>query len=61
MNRQKNGTWKLSDIEMNLLSIYAYEAKKCFDRVGKHALADKALETHNAIYEILEKAGYYKE
>ena len=61
MIRQKNGTWKLTDSEMNLLSIYAYEAKQRMDSMGCYASAEEALETHNTIYELLEKAGYYKE
>ena len=60
MKRQNNGIWKLTDEEMNLLSIYAYESTHYFDSTGSHGLSEQAREISNQIYEILEQAGFYK-
>ena len=60
MKRQNNGVWKLTDDEMNKLSIFAYESTKYFDSTGSYGLSEQAREISNTIYEILEQAGYYK-
>lgn len=60
MIRQKNGTWKLTDEEMNLISIYAQEASDAFARRGMNGMANEAKENSNSIYSILNQAGLYK-
>lgn len=61
MIRQKNGTWKLTDDEMNFLSICASEATHYFDSTQSYGLSEQARETGIKIYEILEQAGFYKQ
>lgn len=60
MKRQKNGTWKLTDSEMNYFSILAHEASEQYARLGLNALQEKAKKTGKDIYYTLINAGYYK-
>lgn len=61
MKRQKNGTWKLTDAEMNLFSILAFEARERYESIGKNALAKNAHKISHQIYDVLDSAGYYNE
>ena len=61
MTRQKNGIWKLTDVEMNLVSIWAQEAAEQYERLGVYALANDARDQGKAIYEALEAAGLYND
>lgn len=61
MKRQKNGMWKLTDAEMNLISILAYEAGEHYDNIGCYALSDDARKKSDEIYRILDEAGFYKD
>lgn len=61
MTRQKNGIWKLTDAEMNLVSIFAFEAGERYDLQGCHALSEDAYKRSNEIYRILDEAGFYKD
>ncbi len=60
MKRQNNGIWKLTDEEMDMLSIFAYESSKSFYKAGNDQLSEHAREISDEIYEILEQIGYYK-
>lgn len=59
MTRQKNGTWKLTDSEMNYFAILAYEASDRYTEIGMNALSKGAEEKAQEIHAILDKAGYY--
>lgn len=61
MTRQKNGIWKLTDAEMNLISILAYEAGEHYDNQRCYALSDDARKKSDEIYRILDEAGFYKD
>lgn len=61
MTRQKNGTWKLTDSEMNLFSIVLHESADRRNELGLPATAQYHREKAIEIFEILEKVGYYKE
>ena len=59
MTRQKNGIWKLTDADMNYLSMLAYEASERYTAIGMNALAKGAEKQAQEIFSILGKAGYY--
>ena len=59
MKRQKNGTWKLTDAEMLMFSIYASKSRDAFRKEGCNAIAEEANEIHNNIYDTLDSFGYY--
>lgn len=59
MKRQKNGTWKLTDAEMNYFSILAYEASERYAAIGMNALSKGAEEKAKEIYTVLDEAGHY--
>ena len=59
MTRQKNGTWKLTDKEMLMFSIYAAEARNGYRKQGLNAIAEEANNFHNNIYDTLDRIGYY--
>lgn len=61
MKRQKNGIWKLTDAEMNLLCTYVWDARDEFEKKGLIALARQAHRTGCEIYDTLEKTGFYKD
>lgn len=59
MVRLKNGTWKLTDAEMNLLSILAGEAEERYVQIGMYALANNARRVGKEIFDTLDNVGYY--
>lgn len=59
MTRQKNGTWKLTDEEMLMFSIYASKARDAYRKEGCNAIADEANKFHNNIYDTLDSVGFY--
>lgn len=59
MKKNKNGTWTLTDDEMNFVSLYMDEAHLSFVRRKRLALADDAYEKSVFIYNQLKKSGYY--
>ncbi len=61
MTRQKNGTWKLTDSEMNLFAIFAFEASERYTALGCTALSKEAAEKQTEIHNILNEAGFYKD
>lgn len=59
MTRNANGTWTLTDDEMNSLSIYANEAADRYSLQCMEGLANAARTTASTVYEQLKAAGFY--
>lgn len=58
MKRQKNGIWKLTDDEMNEISIFAKEAARSFGNLYP-GFSQSAKTLGDKIYKILDDAGVY--
>lgn len=59
MIRNNDGTWILTDNEMNTVSLYLIEAYESYCRRGRDAIGADAEKIASIIYEKLAIAGYY--
>ena len=56
MKRLANGTWELTDVEMEYISVLAYEASENYDRQDLRASGLNARRFRNDIQEQLEQS-----
>lgn len=61
MKRQKNGTWKLSDDDMNFISIALTEAAIRMKATGAPGIGSMMENMSDMIYEELKKGGFYED
>ena len=59
MKEYKNGTVKFDIHELNEIAIYASESEKYYYSMGCPALAQRAREFHDKLFDICEKHDLY--
>ena len=59
MFRRPDGTWTLSDREMNKFAMALYEASGSYDNKGCSSLGREMYALWNKITDVLQECGYY--